>query len=218
MKEYKVTVDKYGTIRWYNENGKRHREGGPAIEWANGTKKWYINGECHREDGPAVEWADGTKRWYINDELHREDGPAIERANGDKYWYINGECHREDGPAVEWADGTKRWYINDEELTEEEFNRRLKGQISGLSISTRDLLVRHSIDKLSFKNQLLEISRKLANLGLGKYALRLDTLYISAFKEILNENSCMMNTKDKEAWMDLLKVSLRIGSGKEICL
>jgi len=66
MKTYKVTVDEYKTIRWYNSKGKLHREGGPAIEWANGTKYWYINDKCHREDGPAIEWANGTKYWYIN--------------------------------------------------------------------------------------------------------------------------------------------------------
>jgi hypothetical protein len=25
-----------------------------------------LNGKLHREDGPAVIWADGTKRWYLN--------------------------------------------------------------------------------------------------------------------------------------------------------
>lgn len=57
----------------------------------DGTKIWYLNGERHREDGPAVEYANGDKEWYLNGELHREDGPAAEDANGDKYWYLNGE-------------------------------------------------------------------------------------------------------------------------------
>ena len=26
-------------------NGKLHREDGPAIEWANGDKEWWLNGE-----------------------------------------------------------------------------------------------------------------------------------------------------------------------------
>ena len=43
-----------------------HRLDGPAIEWADGTKIWYINNQMHREDGPAVEWADGTKEWWLN--------------------------------------------------------------------------------------------------------------------------------------------------------
>ena len=126
MKTYKVIVDNHGIKCWYNEQGQRHREDGPAIECVNGTKEWYINGKLHREDGPAIEYANGTKKWYINGKLHREDGPAVECANGDKYWYLNGKCHREDGPAVECADGTKYWYINDNELTEAEFNARIK--------------------------------------------------------------------------------------------
>ena len=70
----------------------------------------------HRTDGPAVEYADGSKFWYINDQRHRTDGPAIELANGDKYWYINGQRHRTDGPAVECADGNKYWYVNGQKI------------------------------------------------------------------------------------------------------
>ena len=65
MKTYKVTVNDYGITRWYLKN-KLHREDGPAIEYADGTKQWFLNGECHREDGPAVEDANGTKLWYLN--------------------------------------------------------------------------------------------------------------------------------------------------------
>ena len=43
MKTYKVTVDYFGTKCWYNEQGQRHREDGPAIEWADGAKEWHIN-------------------------------------------------------------------------------------------------------------------------------------------------------------------------------
>jgi hypothetical protein len=43
MKTYKVTVDSYGNIRWRNEVGQYHREDGPAREYADGTKEWYIN-------------------------------------------------------------------------------------------------------------------------------------------------------------------------------
>ena len=91
----------------------------------NGTIFWFINDKLHREDGPAVEHADGSKSWYLSGECHREDGPAIERANGDKYWYLNGEYHREDGPAVDHADGTKHWYLNDVRCTEEEYYSKL---------------------------------------------------------------------------------------------
>jgi len=36
-------IDKYGNKRWY-VNGKFHRTDGPAIEYSNGSKFWYLNG------------------------------------------------------------------------------------------------------------------------------------------------------------------------------
>jgi hypothetical protein len=94
------------------------------------TKRWYLNDKLHREDGPAIEWANGSKRWYINGERHREDGPASEYADGSKFWYLNGKLHREDGPAIECADGSKFWYLEGKELTEEEFNAKIKKEVA----------------------------------------------------------------------------------------
>ena len=34
--------------------------------YEDGLKEWFLNGERHREDGPAYEWADGTKAWFLN--------------------------------------------------------------------------------------------------------------------------------------------------------
>ena len=65
MIEYTVKVHDGRTKEWYL-NGKRHREDGPAIEYANGNKEWHLNGKCHREDGPAIEYAYGDKAWYLN--------------------------------------------------------------------------------------------------------------------------------------------------------
>ena len=44
------------------KNGKLHREEGPAIEIASGTKVWYKNGIRHRDVGPAIEYTNGTKK------------------------------------------------------------------------------------------------------------------------------------------------------------
>ena len=49
-------------------------------------------GRIHKEDGPAVEYINGTKCWYLNDKLHRLDGPAIERADGRNQYWVNGNC------------------------------------------------------------------------------------------------------------------------------
>jgi hypothetical protein len=35
-------------------DGVRHREGGPACVYVNGTEKWYREGKRHRDDGPAA--------------------------------------------------------------------------------------------------------------------------------------------------------------------
>ena len=81
-------IDSSGTIRYYNDRNRLHREDGPAVEYADGSKSWFRNGQYHREDGPAVELANGEKRWYRKHMRHREDGPAIENADGTKAWYF----------------------------------------------------------------------------------------------------------------------------------
>ena len=59
------TILKNGTIEYRNAEGQLHREDGPAIEWENGYKAWYLNGLRHREDGPSIEWANGYKKWHL---------------------------------------------------------------------------------------------------------------------------------------------------------
>ena len=71
MTEYKVEVYDDRT-EWYNLEGKDHRENGPALEWVNGSKSWWINGKRHRTDGPAVECADGYEEWWINGTQYSE--------------------------------------------------------------------------------------------------------------------------------------------------
>ena len=104
MTTYKVTVDFIAT-RWYNSKDQFHREDGPAIEYTNGNKSWWLNGQLHRENGPAVEYV-----------------------NGYKFWYINGQLHREDGPAIEWADGTKEWWLNGKKVTEAQVMKSCEGR------------------------------------------------------------------------------------------
>ena len=80
----------------------------------------------HREDGPAIEWDDGGKEWFVDSHRHREDGPAIEFASGDKYWFKHGKCHREDGPAIVYARGDSYWFLNDQILSPEEVKEHKK--------------------------------------------------------------------------------------------
>lgn len=67
--EYK---DIDGNIGWY-QDGKLHREDGPAFFLANGGQAWFQHGLEHREDGPAVEYADGTNEWWIYGVQHTQE-------------------------------------------------------------------------------------------------------------------------------------------------
>ena len=64
IKEFKI-----GTKTYYKDKAKKilHREDGPAIEFYDGTRAWYVNDKCHRLDGPAVEYAEGGGAWYVDD-------------------------------------------------------------------------------------------------------------------------------------------------------
>ena len=65
-------IDKWGTIFYYNEKNKLHREEGPAMEFASGTREWYKNGNRHREEGPAREFAGGEKEYWYNNVKYPE--------------------------------------------------------------------------------------------------------------------------------------------------
>jgi hypothetical protein len=53
-----------GNVMYLTDDHQLHRVDGPAVEYANGERYWYLNGERHREDGPAVEFQDGYIGWY----------------------------------------------------------------------------------------------------------------------------------------------------------
>lgn len=37
---------------------------GPAVHLKDGTKMWFLNGHRHRQDGPAIEYAHGDVEYY----------------------------------------------------------------------------------------------------------------------------------------------------------
>ena len=54
-----------GTKVWL-KYGKRHRDGdNPAVIYEEGTKVWCKNDIAHREDGPALEYTNGDKYYYL---------------------------------------------------------------------------------------------------------------------------------------------------------
>ena len=62
-----------------------------------GDKYWYRNGKCHREDGPAVEYANGTKFWYLNDIEYTESEYKAEIAKRSTTPPCNGKIVEIDG-------------------------------------------------------------------------------------------------------------------------
>ena len=64
-----IEVD-IGRLQWWrNRPGTPlliHRVYGPAREWWNGTKCWFLNGKSHREGGPAIESRDGTLYYFVH--------------------------------------------------------------------------------------------------------------------------------------------------------
>lgn len=51
---------------------RRHRLDGPAVEYANGAKFWFVNDKSHRLDGPAIIWETGAKAWYVDGKRYLE--------------------------------------------------------------------------------------------------------------------------------------------------
>ena len=56
----------------YWENGRLHREGGPACDFVNGHKAWHKHGKLHNETGPAIVWPDGREYWFLDDVQYPE--------------------------------------------------------------------------------------------------------------------------------------------------
>lgn len=98
MQEQYIHIDESGNKFYFKDRKMKifHRNDGPAVEYADGGKTWYVDGKLHRLDGPAVEGtlvegADGYEAWYVDNKRHRLDGPAVEGANGYKAWYVDGK-------------------------------------------------------------------------------------------------------------------------------
>jgi len=106
-----MTIDEYGTKKWYNADGNLHRTDGPAIEWYDGELWWMNHNRLHRTDGPAIEYPDGDESWYINGTLHRLDGPALNHPVSSIIgWHIHGVRY------YNFKDFQKAGGLSDEEM------------------------------------------------------------------------------------------------------
>lgn len=91
-----------GDVFWRLDDGTIHRENKPAVLWKNGDTEWWCMGKRHREGGPAVEWMFDSyttkigehrrKEWWFHGKRHRLDGPALWTSDdaNQTTWRING--------------------------------------------------------------------------------------------------------------------------------
>ena len=86
LKNYAKVIVEYGDKLYYNEKGQLHRLDGPAVEYKNGSKIWYINNNRHRNIDPSCEWKNGDKYWVFKNKEHRIGGIACYGL-----WYIHGK-------------------------------------------------------------------------------------------------------------------------------
>jgi hypothetical protein len=62
-----------------------------CVEGIDGAKEWYKEGKLHRLDGPALEYNNGSKSWYIEDEFMKSEY-GIYLTPG-KVYKLTGEIH-----------------------------------------------------------------------------------------------------------------------------
>jgi len=86
------TSSTWGTgCKIWIKNGRRHRESGPAVIYANGAEIWYLNGVIHRgDDKPAVNH-DDLKEWWVDGFRHRDGNKPAVISRNYKEWWINGK-------------------------------------------------------------------------------------------------------------------------------
>ncbi len=181
MKPQYIEIDEDGKKRYYSDRHMTiaHRLDGPAVEWANGSKAWYVNDKLHRLDGPAIKYFNGTKEWYVNGKRHRYGAPAIEYADGGKEWLVDGKYHRLDGLAIESANGKEAWCINGESISEDEFFKRTDWREDQHIVDLRYLRDVLSIDSIE-----LETASELLKTNLLKIAISIiDEMHDDAMKE-----------------------------------
>lgn len=100
---------------WLDDQGRLHRESGPAIIYPGGNVGYYLHGRLvSKNELPNIDER-GTRRWVnLEGKPHRPlDLPAVISIDGSMYWYKDGLRHRANGPAVVLSNGTKMWFVCD---------------------------------------------------------------------------------------------------------
>jgi len=111
-----------GSVFYTDENGQFHRDGDlPAIEWADGSKDYYIHGEKYTPKDapqkPKVTVVDNPRNFSKEITVTYPDGTVVkgrEYGNGEMHYFDKkGQVHRDgDKPAKIYPDGKLEWYIH----------------------------------------------------------------------------------------------------------
>lgn len=83
----RIYINSRGTKTYFDEEGFRHREDGPATIWKDGSFAWFYSHKLHRTDGPAYITGYGSITWRQYGKIRRSDGPSWDNPNGFKRWY-----------------------------------------------------------------------------------------------------------------------------------
>ncbi len=85
-------ADVFNNAFWLDENQEYHRDGAPAVKYADGSEMWMQHGKPHRDgDEPAITDAQGSKGWYKDGQFHRLGKPAVMNADGTTEYWIEGK-------------------------------------------------------------------------------------------------------------------------------
>ena len=52
-------------VVWRDAEDQLYRSNGLTMERSDSTKYCTLNGQIHKEDGPAIEYVDGSKKWFL---------------------------------------------------------------------------------------------------------------------------------------------------------
>lgn len=85
----KVVITQAGNKFYRDENGRQHREDGPATIYRDGGYEYWRNGTIvdSYEAGTPDFYVDGEYRWFHNRNVHSIHRPAIDFPTGYKIWY-----------------------------------------------------------------------------------------------------------------------------------
>lgn len=130
-----VTRARGKVVKEYWLEGKRHREGLPAVFFEDGGAIWCQDGMVHRENAPAIVVTSQVLDWWSGSSAQGNGLPrfrgALGLSLGDIIWMKDGKLHREDGPAIFRANGKHEWWVDGRRVEVVIENVELKGSEEG---------------------------------------------------------------------------------------